>query len=40
MVTCLEEMRHRFQTGDYVTFSEVEVCILSVCVVHVFLQRG
>ncbi|XP_065900619.1 ubiquitin-like modifier-activating enzyme 1 [Dysidea avara] len=24
VVTCLEEMRHRFQTGDYVTFSEVE----------------
>ena len=32
VVTCLEEMRHSFQTGDYVTFSEVEVCILCVCV--------
>ena len=28
---CLEETKHSFQTGDYVTFTEVEVC-LSVCV--------
>ena len=25
VVTCLEETRHSFQTGDHVTFTEVEV---------------
>ena len=25
VVTCSDETRHNFQTGDYVTFSEVEV---------------
>ena len=26
MVTCSDETRHNFQSDDYVTFSEVEVC--------------
>ena len=24
MVTCSDEMRHNFETGDYVTFREIE----------------
>ena len=35
MVTCSDETRHNMQEGDYVTFSEVQVCVyvcLSVCV--------
>ena len=26
VVTCSDETRHNFQSGDYVTFSEIEVC--------------
>ena len=27
IVTCLDEQRHGFESGDYVTFKEVQVCI-------------
>ena len=26
VVTCSDETRHNFQSGDYVTFTEVQVC--------------
>ena len=34
IVTCLDEQRHGFETGDYVTFKEVLVGIIEITVMN------